>query len=155
MMAPAGGETGGRNANLVTDLNIWARINKQGIVFDSSTGFDLPNGASRSPDAAWVRRERLAQLTASQKRKFLPLCPDFVIELRSATDSLRAAQDKMAEWVANGVELGWLIDPVERNVYVYRPGQPMEKLQNPATISGEPVLPDFGLDLATVWNPGF
>lgn len=155
MMAPAGGETGGRNANLVTDLNIWARINKQGIVFDSSTGFDLPDGATRSPDAAWVRRERLTQLTTDQKRRFLPICPDFIIELRSATDSLHAAQDKMAEWIANGVQLGWLLDPTERSVHVYRPGHPPEKLQNSATISAEPVLPGFVLDLAAIWTPGF
>lgn len=155
MMAPAGGETGGRNANLVTDLNIWARINKQGIVFDSSTGFDLPDGATRSPDAAWVRRERLTQLTTDQKRRFLPICPDFIIELRSATDSLHAAQDKMAEWIANGVQLGWLLDPTERSVHVYRPGHPPEKLQNSATIFAEPVLPGFVLDLAAIWTPGF
>jgi len=155
MMAPAGGETGGRNANLVTDLGNWARANKQGVVFNSSTGFDLPNGAMRSPDAAWVRRERLAQLTADQKRKFLPLCPDFIAELRSATDSLRATQAKIAEWIANGVQLGWLLDPTERSVHVYRPGHPPEKLQNSATISGEPVLPGFVLDLAAIWTPGF
>ena len=155
MMAPAGGETGGRNANLVTDLNHWARANKQGVVFDSSTGFDLPNGATRSPDAAWVRRELLAQLTAKQKRKFLPVCPDFIIELRSPTDSLRGAQDKMTEWIDNGAQLGWLIDPSERTVYVYRPGHAMEQLQNPATVSAEPVLPGFVLDLAVIWDPGF
>jgi len=155
MMAPADGETGARNANLVADLGNWARANKQGVVFDSSTGFDLPNGATRSPDAAWVRREGLAQLTADQKRKFLPLCPDFVIELRSATDSLRATQAKMAEWVANGVQLGWLLDPPERSVYIYRPGYPPEKLQNVATISAEPVLSGFLLDLAAIWSPGF
>jgi Uma2 family endonuclease len=155
VMAPAGGETGGRNANLVIDLGNWARADKSGVVFDSSTGFDLPNGATRSPDAAWVRRERLAQLTANQKRKFLPLCPDFIIELCSATDALRAAQDKMTEWIANGVQLGWLLDPTERNVYVYRPGHTMEQLQNPATVSAEPVLPGFVLDLAAIWNPGF
>jgi Uma2 family endonuclease len=155
MMAPAGGETGGRNASVIIDLGNWARSNKQGIVFDSSTGFDLPNGATRSPDAAWVRRERLAQLTADQKRKFLPLCPDFIIELRSATDSLRAAQDKMTEWIANGVQLGWLLDPTERSVYIYRPSHPPEKLQNAATISAEPVLSGFILDLTVIWTPGF
>ncbi|MFN8489092.1 MAG: Uma2 family endonuclease [Caldilineaceae bacterium] len=155
IMAPAGGETGGRNADLTTYLNIWAWTNNQGKVFDSSTGFNLPNGATRSPDAAWVRRAQLTQLTAEQKRKFLPLCPVFVIELRSATDSLRVAQDKMVEWIANGVELGWLIDPTERNVYVYRPGRPVEQLQNPTQVSGEPVLPGFVLDLTAIWEPGF
>lgn len=155
MMAPVGGETGRRNANLVTDLTIWARANKQGVVFDSSTGFDLPSGAMRSPDAAWVRRERLAQLTADQKRKFLPLCPDFIIELRSSSDVLRTAQDKMGEWIANGVQLGWLIDLTERNVYIYRPDYAVEQLQNQMTISGEPVLPGFVLELSTIWHAGF
>lgn len=155
IMAPVGGETGGRNADLTTDLNNWARINKQGKVFDSSTGFNLPSGATRSPDAAWVRGEQLTPLTAEQKLKFLPLCPVFVIELRSATDSLRATQDKMVEWIANGVALGWLIDPTERNVYVYRPGRPVEQLQNPTQISGEPVLPGFVLELTPIWEPGF
>ncbi|MCX6046343.1 MAG: Uma2 family endonuclease [Chloroflexi bacterium] len=155
MMAPVGGETGRRNANLVTDLTIWARANKQGVVFDSSTGFDLPSGAMRSPDAAWVRRDRLAQLTADQKRKFLPLCPDFIIELRSSSDVLRTAQDKMGEWIANGVQLGWLIDPTERNVYIYRPDYAVEQLQNQMTISGEPVLPGFVLELSTIWHAGF
>jgi len=155
IMPPVDGETGGRNADLTTYLNIWARINKQGKVFGSSTGFDLPNGATRSPDAAWVRGEQLAPLTAEQKLKFLPLCPVFVIELRSATDSLRVTQDKMSEWIANGVALGWLIDPADRNVYVYRPGRPVEQLQNPTQVSGEPVLPGFVLELTPIWEPGF
>ena len=122
------------------------------MVTDSSTGFDLPNGATRSPDAAWVRRSRLAALPEEQKARFLPLCPDFAIELRSPSDSLKTLQDKMQEYIDNGAQLGWLLDPSDRRVYVYRSGVAMECLENPATISGDPELPSFVLDLAKIWE---
>lgn len=155
IMLPAGGETGNRNLNLATDLNIWARKNKQGVGFDSSTGFILPNGATRSPDVAWVRRERLAGLTIAEKQKFLPLCPDFVVELRSPSDRLRTIQAKVQEYIDNGAMLGWLIDPVERKVHCYRPDTAPLVLDNPATVSGDPELPGFVLELGEIWEPGF
>ena len=117
-MAPAGGETGYRNILVVTSLATWALQDGTGVPFGSSTGFTLPNGAIRSPDVAWVKRSRLASLTPEQKRKFLPLCPDFVIELRSPSDNLKTVQDKMREYLDTGTLLGWLIDPVDRRVYV-------------------------------------
>lgn len=155
IMPPTGGETGDRNAELTTQLRVWARADGAGVSFDSSTGFTLPNGAHRSPDASWVTRSRLAPLTPEQKQRFLPLCPDFVVELRSPSDSLSATQDKMGEYLSSGARLGWLIDPAERTVYVYRPGQPLDTLDNPTTLSGDPELPGFVLHLAPIWNPGF
>ena len=111
IMTPTGGATGWRNSRLVTQLTIWADFDGSGVVFDSSTGFTLPNGAMRSPDVSWVKKSRLTFLTDKQKAKFLPLCPDFVIELRSPSDNINALQDKMQEYVANGASLGWLINP--------------------------------------------
>jgi Uma2 family endonuclease len=122
------------------------------VATDSSTGFDLPNGATRSPDAAWVKRSRLATLTNEQKAKFLPLCPDSVIEICSPSDNLKTLQNKMQEYIDNGARLGWLIDPVDRCVYVYHPEITAECLENPATISGDPELPGFALDLAKIWD---
>jgi Uma2 family endonuclease len=136
-------------------VGTWANAEGSGVAFDSSTGFELPNGATRSPDVAWVRRTRLAALTAEQKERFLPLCPDFVIELLTPSDSIQMTQEKMGEYIANGVELGWLIDPAQRRVSVYRPGAAAETLDNPSRLSGDPVLPGFVLDLAAVWDPGF
>lgn len=154
-MAPAGGETGYRNILLATALATWALQDGTGVPFDSSTGFTLPNGAIRSPDVAWVKRSRLASLAPEQKRKFLPLCPDFVIELRSPSDNLKTVQDKMREYLDTGTLLGWLIDPVDRRVYVYRPGAAMECLDNPVTVSGDPELPSFVLDLKAIWEASF
>ncbi|MCI0486218.1 MAG: Uma2 family endonuclease [Blastocatellia bacterium] len=155
IMPPTGGETGDRNAELTTQLRIWAKQNGTGVSFDSSTGFILPNGATRSPDGSWVKRERLAALTGEQKKKFLPLCPDFVIELRSPSDSLTAAKEKMEEYLANSAQLGWLIDTQNRQVYIYRPDIEAECLDNPQTLSGESSLPGFSLDLRGIWEPGF
>jgi Uma2 family endonuclease len=152
IMAPAGGETGTRNAFLTTFLTNWALQDGTGVPFDSSTGFNLPNGATRSPDVAWVKRSRLAPLTPEQKRQFLPLCPDFVIELRSPSDRLKTIQDKMQEYIDNGAQLGWLIDPLDRRVYIYRPDAEVECLDNPATVTGNPELPGFVLDLKTIWE---
>lgn len=155
IMAPAGGETGARNAKLTSQVERWAEQDGSGVAFDSSTGFDLPNGATRSPDVAWVKRSRLAALTPVEKRRFIPLCPDFVIELRSPSDPLSTVQEKMEEYLANGAQLGWLIDPVNRQVYVYRPDADVVRLDNPREVAGDPVLPGFVLDLAPIWEPPF
>ena len=150
-MPPTGGTTGWRNAKLTQRLTSWAEADGTGLTFDSSTVFALPNGARRSPDAAWVLRERWEVLTEEEQERFPPLCPDFVIELRSRTDSLPALQDKMLEYIANGARLGLLLDPETRRVYIYRPGGAVETLENPATISGDPVLPGFVLNLLEIW----
>lgn len=155
IMTPAGGETSWRNSELVIALGNWAKQEGSGVVFDSSGGFDLPNGATRSPDAAWVKRGRLETLTPEQKKKFLPLCPDFVIELRSPSDRLVDVQHKMEEYLDNGLQLGWLIDPEEKQVFVYEASGQITHLENPLTLSGEPTLPGFNLDLAEIWTPKF
>ncbi|WP_341526457.1 Uma2 family endonuclease [Nostoc sp. UHCC 0302] len=147
IVPPVGGESGNQEANLITDLNIWNRQTKLGIVFSSSTIFRLPNGAKRSPDAAWVKLERWEALTAEERKKFPPLTPDFVIELRSQSDRLKPLQDKMQEYLENGLRLGWLINSQDTQVEIYRPGQPVEVIQTPALFSGEEVLPGFELQL--------
>lgn len=151
LMPPAGGETGSRNSQLNRLLGNWAEVDGTGIVFDSSTGFTLPSGAVRAPDAAWALRGRWETLSPEERRKFPPLCPDFVVELRSPSDALDTLQAKMEEYLANGARLGWLIDPDERKVYVYRPDAEVVCLENPAQIDGDPVLPGFVLDLSRVW----
>ncbi len=155
IMAPTGGETGSRNSEVSRQFGNWARQDGTGVAFDSSTGFVLPGGARRSPDASWVLTSRLAPLTPEQKRRFLPLCPDFVVELRSPSDSLGDTQDKMAEYRDSGARLGWLLDAAERRVHVYRPGREIEILDAPKSVAGDPVLPGFVLDLGLVWDPGF
>jgi Uma2 family endonuclease len=155
IMPPTGWETSKRNVDLIIAVGTWARRDGSGVVSDSSGGFILPNFALRSPDVAWVRRSRLERLTTEEKRKFIPLCPDFVIELRSPTDRLSALQAKMQEYIDNGAQLGWLIDPEDRRVYVYRPAALVECLEHPAEISGDPVLPGFVLDLHHIWEMGF
>lgn len=152
-MPPTGWETGERNSELTTQIRLWAKADGRGAASDSSTGFILPNKAERAPDAAWVRRERLAQLTAEQRRKFLPLCPDFAVELMSPSDKLLVVQAKMEEYIANGAQLGWLLDPDNRTVYVYRPNVPLETLENVLEVSGDPELPGFVLQLAEIWEP--
>lgn len=152
IMPPVGGEGSKRNADLTIDLGLWNRQTKLGVVFDSSGGFNLPRGGDRSPDASWVRLDRWQALTPEQRRKFLPLCPDFVIELRSETDSVQKLQDKMQEYLENGLRLGWLIDPKTKKVEIYRQGQEVEVLEFPVTLSGEDVLPGFVLDLEPIWN---
>ena len=149
---PTGGETGKRNAKIVTQLGVWGEANEQiGEYFDSSTGFELPNGANRSPDASWVQKERWEALTLEQREGFIPLCPDFVVELRSKTDSLKDLREKMQEYIGNGAQLGWLIDPKNKRVEVYRAGQVVEVLENPSILSGEGVLPGFTLRLKRIW----
>lgn len=154
-MTPAGAESSSRNLALGAHLYSWARRDNSGVAFDSSAGFVLPSGAIRSPDAAWVRRERLAALSREQKQRFLPLCPDFVVELRSPTDRVEDLQAKMEEYIANGAQLGWLLVPESRDVYLYQPNAPMAHLSNPETLSGEPLLPGFTLTLAEIWDVGF
>ncbi|MCM0590542.1 MAG: Uma2 family endonuclease [Gloeotrichia echinulata DEX184] len=147
IMPPTGWETGNRNSRLTQRLGNWADADGTGLAFDSSTGFKLPNGADRSPDASWVSRERLVALNPDPT-KFLPMAPDFAVELRSATDNLPKLQQKMQEYINNGVRLAWLIDPHNQRVEIYRPGQEVEILQSPTSLSGEDVLPGFVLDLA-------
>jgi Uma2 family endonuclease len=154
IMAPAGGATGGREAEIIAQLVVWAKRDGTGQVFSSSTGFRLPNTAVRSPDAAWVPHARLAQVSDAEQEQFLPLCPDFVLELRSPSDRLRDLREKMDEYLANGARLGWLLDLTTRTAYLYRPGVPVERLVNPATLAGDPVLPGFTLDLQQVWGRG-
>jgi len=155
IMSPTGGRTGNRNAKLTQQVANWADTNDTGVSFDSSTLFKLPDGAKRSPDVSWVRREKLQQLTDEQKDKFLPLCPDFVIELRSASDSLVELQEKMGAYIKNGAQLGWLIDPQQRRVFVYRADNSVERMDNPNAITGEPLLSGFTLDLLPIWEADF
>ncbi len=154
IMPPTGGETGERNSELNYQLRGWWKRNPVGKVYDSSTAFKLPNGATRSPDAAWVSPERLAGLTPAELRQFPALCPDFVIELRSETDRLRDLQAKLREYIANGARLGWLIDPAARTVHVYRLGRPVERLVRPSELRGDPELPGLAVNLAEVWGAG-
>lgn len=151
IMPPTGSKTGRRNSRLTRHLDLWAEADGSGIAFDSSTMFTLPNGAIRSPDASWVKRERWEALTEEQQEGFAPLCPDFVVELRSRTDRLSDLQEKMQEYIDNGTRLGWLIDPLEKRVSLYWPSQPVEVLENPATLSGDPVLPGFVLPVRELW----
>ena len=188
IMPPAGGESGRSNADLILQLGLWNKRTKSGEVFDSSTGFSLPNGAIRSPDAAWVRRDRWNALTHDQQKGFPPLAPDFIVELRSETDLMRPLRGfatkkgwggldaskprdistvqssrplfrskaplraKMREYIQRGVRLGWLIDPIRRRVEVFRPGKRPQTLNAPATVSGEPELAAFTLELAPIWS---
>jgi Uma2 family endonuclease len=151
IMSPAGGETGNSNAGLTAQIWIWNESHKLGKVFDSSTGFKLPNGADRSPDASWVKLERWDALTPEQQKKFPPLCPDFVVELMSPSDSLKDTQDKMKEYRDNGAVLGWLINRKSRQVEIYRLNQEVEVLESPVNVSGEDVLPGFILNLESIW----
>jgi len=153
IMPPTGSETGWRNNEASFSLTAWSKRDGTGLVFDSSTGFTLPNGAKRSPDVSWIKRERWTALTKEQRREFAPLCPDFVMELRSPTDSLATLQAKLQEYIENGAQLGWLLDPFERRVYIYRPGQLVEVLDNPTTLNGDPVLPGFVLAVSELWEP--
>ncbi len=149
VMPPTGWDTGERNLDIEGQLWLWNRQAKLGKAFNSSTGFILANGAARSPDAAWVERDRIEAINPDPE-KFLPLAPDFVVELRSVTVSLRPLQQKMQEYSENGVCLGWLIDPKERKVEIYRPGYAVEVLESPTSLSGEDVLPGFTLDLEAI-----
>ncbi|MEP7340607.1 MAG: Uma2 family endonuclease [Acidobacteriota bacterium] len=147
IMPPTGGETSGYNFDLVIDFGSWARKDGTGKGFESNALFVLPNGAKRMPDMSWIKLARWNQLTEEQRKSFPPICPDFVVELRSPSDSLKELKAKMEEYIENGAQLGWLIDPIQKKVFVYRPGRQAEELDNPASISGEPLLKGFTLDL--------
>lgn len=149
IMSPTGGFTGDKNGEITADLKMWNRSCRTGKAFDSSTGFVLPNGATRSPDASWLEKSRWEALTEEQQAKFVPLCPDFVAELTSPSDTLPPTQEKMQEWMENGCRLGWLFHPKEEKTFVYRAGQaaPEELLGYDRTLSGEAVLPGFRFDL--------
>ena len=155
IMAPTGGETGWRNSGLTAQLYNWAEREGSGVVFDSSSGFILPNGAIRSPDVSWVKKSRLATLTPEQKQRFLPLCPDFVIELRLPSDNLISLQDKMQEYIENGAILGWLIDTETRQVLVFQPQKKLFSLEKPEVLSANEVLMGFELDMQKIWNIEF
>lgn len=149
----AGFETGVRSSTINTHLSNWSREDGSGACFGAFTGFRLPNNAIRAPYSSWVLRSRLALLAPEQKKKFLPLCPNFAIELRSPSDDLDTVKAKMEEYLSCGLRLGWLIDPEERAVYVYRPGVSPQKLENLSEISSDPELPGFVLDLRDIWDP--
>jgi Uma2 family endonuclease len=147
VMSPVGGDSGRREADYIIDLGIWNRQTDLGKVFSSSTLFKLPNGGDRSPDAAWVERSRWEALTPEQRQKFPPIAPDFVIELRSQSDKLKTLQEKMQEYMDSGVRLGWLFNPQDQQVEIYRQGQEKEVRSLPTTLSGEAVLPGFELQV--------
>lgn len=152
IMPPTGSETGNRNFNIAGQLWVWSEKDSTGICFDSSTGFKLSTGAERSPDASWIKLERWNNLSQEEKQGFAPICPDFVIELRSRSDNLKPLQEKMEEYMQEpGIQLGWLIDRKNRIVYVYRPQMPVECLENPDSVSSEDVLPGFVLNMSKVW----
>ncbi|MBE9055103.1 MULTISPECIES: Uma2 family endonuclease [Sphaerospermopsis] len=151
IMSPTGSETDERNFNLIVQLGIWTKKDGTGVGFGSSGGFTLPNGAVRSPDAAWIKKEKWEAIPTEQRKKFAPICPDFVVELRSETDNLKTLQEKMEEYIENGVKLAWLIDRKQQKVYIYRPSQPVEELDHPQTLNGEDILPGFILDLREIW----
>lgn len=152
IMPPAFAKTGTVNASVTADIVVWNRTAKLGQVFDSSAGFTLPNAAIRSPDASWIEQSRWDALTEQQRDGFARICPDFVVEIRSSTDRLSKLRAKMTEYLANGARLGWLLDPKNKRVEIFRPGKDAEKLAAPETLSGEDVLPGFTLTLAEVWN---
>jgi Uma2 family endonuclease len=151
IMSPTGGETSERNSEINFQLKLWNHRKKLGKVFDSSGGFKLSSGSTRSPDTSWIPLEKWDKLTTEEKRKFLPLCPDFVIELLSPTDKLIDTQKKMLEYLENGTKLGWLINREARQVEVYRINQEVEILDNPSSVSGENILEDFNLEMELIW----
>ena len=151
VMPPTSLESGWRNSDLIIEVGNWARKDKTGIVFDSSTMFTFPSGAKRSPDVSWILKERVEALPLAERQKFARIVPDFVIELRSPSDSINDLQQKMAEYIASGIRLGWLIDPLEQKVYVYRANSEVEILDNPENVSGEDVLHGFELNVRAIW----
>lgn len=151
VMPPTGMETGMHNAYLTAQLIVWVKKDGTGVGFDSNTAFTLPNGAIRSPDASWMTREKYVSLSERERRGFGRMCPDFVVELRSHSDSLPTLLNKMEEYMENGATLGWLIDPQRRRVYVYRSGEQMVVLEDPAVVSGDPLLPGFELQMEEIW----
>ena len=153
VMPPAGTESGGQNAKVTTRLGVWSEADGTGEHFDSSTGYKLPNGATRSPDASWIRRERWDALGPDEREKFAPICPDFVVELMSPSDTREKTREKMREWIDQGARLGWLLDPKAAEVDIYRPGRPPETMTRPVSLSGETVLPGFVMELKGIFVP--
>lgn len=151
IMSPTGMKTGWRNSTLTQRMANWTEMDGTGICCDSSTLFTLPNGAKRSPDVSWIKRERIDALTDEQQESFAPICPDFVLELRSPSDTVAFVQRKMDEYMANGAQLGWMIDPYTKRVFIYRPKQPVECLENPESVAGDPLLPGFVLNVRAIW----
>jgi len=151
IVAPTLPYTGEKNADLIIEVGLWARKDKSGIIFDSSTLFTFPNGAKRSPDVSWVLREKWENVSEAELKRFSRLVPDFVIELRSSSDSIKSLKKKMLEYIENGVRLGWLIDPLEQKVHIYRANGEVEVLNNPETVSGEDVLNGFELNVREIW----
>lgn len=151
IMSPTGSETDQRNFDIIVQLGIWTKQDGTGVGFGSSGGFTLPSGAVRSPDAAWIKKTDWEAIPMEKRKKFAPICPEFVIELRSESDSLKELKAKMEEYIQNGTKLGWLIDRVQRKAYIYRVNSAVEELDNPTSLSGENVLPGFVLDLSGVW----
>jgi Uma2 family endonuclease len=151
IMSPAFADTGNRNFNIAVQLGVWAERDGSGICFDSSSGFTLPNGATRSPDASWIKLDRWNALSDAQKASFAPICPDFVIELKSASDSLSTLQGKLQEYIENGAGLGFLIDRNLQTVHIYRPNQAPEVWEQPERVSGDPELPGLRLQMAKIW----
>jgi Uma2 family endonuclease len=153
VMPPTYSDTGAENFEIAGQLRVWARNDGRGVGCDSSTGFVLPNGARRSPDASWTLKSRIRQLNPASRSRFWHLCPDFVIELQSSSDRPRKLRDKMREYLANGAQLGWLIDPEHRSVTIYRKDAEPETRTDLDSISGEGPVAGFELDLALVWDP--
>ena len=151
IMSPTGSETEERNFNLIVQLGIWTKQDGTGVGFGSSGGFTLPNGAVRSPDAAWIKRTKWEAIPTEKRKKFAPICPEFVVELRSENDSLSTLKEKMQEYIDNGTQLAWLIDRKQRQVFIYRPNCAVEELDNPQTLTGEDILPGFVLELSEIW----
>lgn len=151
IMPPTGFETSVQNSEFLLQLKLWAKKDKTGIATESNAGFVLPNGATRSPDAAWTLKTRIEEFSTEERKKFLPLCPDFVVELRSASDNLKDLQEKMEEYIENGARLGWLIDPKNKKVHIYRADGEVEIVENPDKVSGENILQKFELDLTEIW----
>ncbi len=153
IMSPAKGFTGAKELEVARQVANWARRHRGGMAFGPTMGYTLPSGAMRSPDASWVSLSRLAALTPEDLNRFIPICPDFVVELRSDTDRLSVLRAKMQEYMDNGARLGWLIDPQTKSVHTYRPNQEVQTLQNPESLSADPILPGFTLDLREIWDP--
>ncbi|PYS53023.1 MAG: hypothetical protein DMG13_14325 [Acidobacteria bacterium] len=150
IMSPTNPDTDRKNAKMTMRLGIWTEQDGTGVCFGSSAEFTLPNGAKRSPDGAWIPKSRWDRLTKEEKQKFTEICPDFVIELRSPSDRVSEVEEKMEEYIANGSNLGWLLDPIENRVTIYRPDQPPQRIDNPTIISGDPILPGFNFDFREI-----
>jgi Uma2 family endonuclease len=152
VMTPAGNRTGRKNTAIISALDKWAESDGRGYAFDSNTGFTLPDGSMRSPDAAWVAAARWDSLSEYDKERFSPICPEFIIELRSPSDNLAELQAKMKQWIANGTQLAWLIDPIEQEVSIFRPGESLEVHHHPTSVQGSGVMVGFELVMARIWD---